>query len=50
MSAPNGSSRSEGRSATPALKPLAQAVPFLLVWGERDSIIPVEHARAGVST
>jgi len=26
---------------------LAQAVPFLLVWGERDPIIPVEHARAG---
>jgi pimeloyl-ACP methyl ester carboxylesterase len=25
---------------------LAQAIPFLLVWGERDSIIPVEHARA----
>jgi pimeloyl-ACP methyl ester carboxylesterase len=25
---------------------LAQAVPFLLVWGERDPIIPVEHARA----
>jgi pimeloyl-ACP methyl ester carboxylesterase len=24
---------------------LAQAVPFLLVWGERDPIIPVEHAR-----
>jgi pimeloyl-ACP methyl ester carboxylesterase len=23
---------------------LAQAVPFLLVWGERDSIIPVQHA------
>src|ERR687891_310843 len=23
---------------------LAQAVPFLLVWGERDPIIPVEHA------
>src|SRR4051794_15452938 len=25
---------------------LAQAIPFLLVWGERDSIIPVAHARA----
>jgi pimeloyl-ACP methyl ester carboxylesterase len=25
---------------------LAQHVPFLLVWGERDSIIPVAHARA----
>jgi pimeloyl-ACP methyl ester carboxylesterase len=25
---------------------LAQAVPFLIVWGERDPIIPVEHARA----
>jgi pimeloyl-ACP methyl ester carboxylesterase len=25
---------------------LAQAVPFLLVWGERDPIIPVRHARA----
>ena len=25
---------------------LARAVPFLLVWGERDPIIPVEHARA----
>jgi pimeloyl-ACP methyl ester carboxylesterase len=25
---------------------LAQALPFLLVWGERDPIIPVEHARA----
>ncbi len=25
---------------------LAQAIPFLLVWGEHDSIIPVEHARA----
>ena len=24
---------------------LAQAIPFLLVWGERDSIIPVAHAR-----
>lgn len=24
---------------------LAQAVPFLLVWGEHDPIIPVEHAR-----
>ena len=23
---------------------LAQNVPFMLVWGERDSIIPVEHA------
>jgi pimeloyl-ACP methyl ester carboxylesterase len=25
---------------------LAQALPFLLIWGERDPIIPVEHARA----
>jgi pimeloyl-ACP methyl ester carboxylesterase len=25
---------------------LAQAIPFLLVWGERDPIIPAEHARA----
>jgi pimeloyl-ACP methyl ester carboxylesterase len=25
---------------------LAQSVPFMLVWGEHDSIIPVEHARA----
>jgi pimeloyl-ACP methyl ester carboxylesterase len=25
---------------------LAQALPFLLVWGERDPIIPVAHARA----
>jgi pimeloyl-ACP methyl ester carboxylesterase len=25
---------------------LAQAIPFLLVWGERDSIIPVEHAHS----
>ena len=25
---------------------LAQAVPFMIVWGERDPIIPVEHARA----
>jgi pimeloyl-ACP methyl ester carboxylesterase len=25
---------------------LAKAIPFLLVWGERDPIIPVEHARA----
>jgi pimeloyl-ACP methyl ester carboxylesterase len=25
---------------------LAKAVPFLLVWGERDPIIPVGHARA----
>jgi len=24
---------------------LAQNVPFMLVWGERDSIIPVEHGR-----
>jgi pimeloyl-ACP methyl ester carboxylesterase len=24
---------------------LAQNIPFMLVWGERDSIIPVEHAR-----
>ena len=23
---------------------LAQAIPFLFVWGERDPIIPVEHA------
>jgi len=23
---------------------LAQAIPFLIVWGERDPIIPVEHA------
>jgi pimeloyl-ACP methyl ester carboxylesterase len=23
---------------------LAQALPFLVVWGERDPIIPVEHA------
>jgi pimeloyl-ACP methyl ester carboxylesterase len=25
---------------------LAQHIPFLLVWGERDSIIPVSHGRA----
>jgi pimeloyl-ACP methyl ester carboxylesterase len=25
---------------------LAQAIPFMLVWGKRDPIIPVEHARA----
>jgi pimeloyl-ACP methyl ester carboxylesterase len=25
---------------------LAQAIPFLIVWGGRDPIIPVEHARA----
>ena len=25
---------------------LAEAIPFLLMWGERDPIIPVEHARA----
>jgi pimeloyl-ACP methyl ester carboxylesterase len=25
---------------------LAQAIPFLIVWGERDPIIPVAHARA----
>ena len=25
---------------------LAQAIPFLLVWGGRDPIIPVEHAHA----
>jgi pimeloyl-ACP methyl ester carboxylesterase len=25
---------------------LAQAIPFLIVWGERDPIIPVEHAHA----
>jgi pimeloyl-ACP methyl ester carboxylesterase len=25
---------------------LARAIPFLLVWGDRDPIIPVEHARA----
>ncbi len=25
---------------------LAKAIPFLLVWGERDPIIPVEHGRA----
>jgi pimeloyl-ACP methyl ester carboxylesterase len=25
---------------------LARALPFLIVWGERDPIIPVEHARA----
>ena len=24
---------------------LAQAIPFLIVWGERDPIIPVDHAR-----
>ncbi len=25
---------------------LAEAIPFLLIWGERDPIIPVAHARA----
>jgi len=25
---------------------LAQAIPFMVVWGERDPIIPVEHAHA----
>jgi len=25
---------------------LAQAIPFLILWGERDPIIPAEHARA----
>ncbi len=25
---------------------LAQQIPFLLIWGERDSIIPVSHGRA----
>ncbi|MGH8574786.1 MAG: alpha/beta fold hydrolase, partial [Gammaproteobacteria bacterium] len=25
---------------------LAENVPFLLIWGERDSVIPVEHAYA----
>jgi pimeloyl-ACP methyl ester carboxylesterase len=25
---------------------LAEHVPFLLIWGERDSVIPVEHAYA----
>jgi pimeloyl-ACP methyl ester carboxylesterase len=25
---------------------LAQHIPFLLMWGERDSIIPVSHGRA----
>jgi pimeloyl-ACP methyl ester carboxylesterase len=25
---------------------LAEAIPFLIVWGERDPIIPVAHARA----
>src|SRR5215208_6034432 len=25
---------------------LAQAIPFLIVWGERDPIIPVKHAHA----
>jgi pimeloyl-ACP methyl ester carboxylesterase len=25
---------------------LAENIPFLLLWGERDPIIPVEHARA----
>jgi pimeloyl-ACP methyl ester carboxylesterase len=25
---------------------LAESIPFLIVWGERDPIIPVEHARA----
>jgi pimeloyl-ACP methyl ester carboxylesterase len=25
---------------------LARRIPFLLIWGERDSIIPVSHGRA----
>ena len=25
---------------------LAQNVPFMIVWGERDPIIPVQHGRA----
>ena len=25
---------------------LAESIPFMLVWGERDSIIPVEHGRS----
>jgi pimeloyl-ACP methyl ester carboxylesterase len=25
---------------------LARAIPFMIMWGERDPIIPVEHARA----
>ena len=25
---------------------LTQAIPFLIIWGERDPIIPVEHALA----
>lgn len=25
---------------------LAESIPFLLIWGERDTIIPVEHGRA----
>jgi len=25
---------------------LAETIPFLVIWGERDPIIPVEHARA----
>jgi pimeloyl-ACP methyl ester carboxylesterase len=25
---------------------LAQSIPFLIIWGERDPIIPVEHGRA----
>jgi pimeloyl-ACP methyl ester carboxylesterase len=25
---------------------LAESIPFLIVWGERDPIIPVDHARA----
>jgi pimeloyl-ACP methyl ester carboxylesterase len=25
---------------------LAKAIPFLIIWGERDPIIPLEHARA----
>jgi pimeloyl-ACP methyl ester carboxylesterase len=25
---------------------LAANIPFMLVWGERDAIIPVEHGRA----
>ena len=26
---------------------LAEAIPFLIVWGERDPIIPVEHGARG---
>ena len=37
--------RGQRVSATDRLY-LAQAIPFMLVWGERDSIIPVEHAHA----